>query len=104
MIVHDLAPTDLRTQIAPKQASFDEWAREYLTARLEARFGPGSDVAQMLGLAVAPLESSYDPFSHAHTFTCTVCGRTRRGDTAGVCQYCRSVETRGRQHRQGASR
>ena len=104
MIVHDLAPTDLRWQVGRPVQSFDAWASEYLTQRLEARFGAASDVAQMLGLAVAPLESSYDPFSHAHTFTCTVCGRTRRGDTAGVCQYCRSVETRGRQHRQGVTR
>lgn len=98
------APQDLRTDDPrPHAPSFDVWAAEYLTGKLEQRFGPGSEIAQMLGLASAPVVSSYDPFSHAHMFTCTVCGKQRRG-TAGVCQYCRSVETRGRVHRQGVTR
>ena len=102
MIVHDLAPTDLRTQIAPKQASFDEWAKDYLTARLETRFGrPDSDIAQMLGLTVSPIQSRYDAASHEHriVYRCTRCGKERarsrrsRAKFTGVCPWCTSGQS-----------
>lgn len=102
MIIHDLAPTDLRTQIAPKQASFDEWAPEYLTKRLEARFGPDSDVAQMLGLAESPVTYRYDMASHDHriVYRCTRCGKERtrsrksRTKFTGVCPWCTSGQSK----------
>ena len=100
------APQDLRTEDPrPQQQSFDEWAPRAAALSVADHFGGDRDalvdVLQMLGLMAAPVASSYDPFTHSHMFTCTVCGKRRQGRSEGVCQYCRSVDTRGQEHRQG---
>lgn len=102
-----LEPQDLRTvDPRPHEQSFDEWAAQYMAQRLEERFGPDSEIAQILGLATPDTSREVHNHTNRHrlvltTFICTVCGRVRKGATQGVCQYCRSVDTRGQEHRQG---
>ena len=101
MIQHSYAPSDLRTvdpRKKPGEPSFDEWAARVAAVRVELRFGPGSEVAQMLGLAASPVETRYNASTHTHgvVFVCVRCGKERtrsrksRTPMDGVCGWCRT--------------
>lgn len=86
-------PEDLR-EVDPRPRLWDdEKAGRVVTVRLEIRFGAGSDVAQMLGLAPVP---------QAPKPVCAVCGR-HPSHRRGLCRFCIGVETRGEKHRAVAS-
>lgn len=96
------APQDLRTvDPRPLAQSFDEWAKGFLTGRLEQRFGPDSEIAKMLDLAEPPVVSRYDSTTHDHriVYRCTRCGkertRSRKSRTVftGVCPWCTSGQS-----------
>lgn len=95
MIIHDMAPQDLRTVDARPKVWDDDTAKDVLRADLEARFGPGSLIAQMLGLVESPVHTRYTPaHNHLIVFRCDVCGKERtrspqpRHPFTGVCQWC----------------
>jgi hypothetical protein len=105
MITHSYVPQDLRT-VDPRRPAyaqtFDEWSAKVVAVRVELRFGPDSDIAQMLGL-VSPTQETDHRMERmgAHlvgrgkwAYTCERCGQERFVDVkrwrgGKVCRTCR---------------
>lgn len=103
MITHSYVPQDLRTADPRPVKAWDQGKAERVTAvKIEIRFGPDSEVAQMLGL-VSPTQETDHRMERmgAHlagrgkwAYTCERCGQERFVDVkrwrgGKVCRTCR---------------